>query len=349
MVQPAEPPPSRSPLPLARRALLGVACALTVACNTQRHAADPSAANGAPLTVSLRTFEDRVDVYAEGALFATVRLGDEEGPCVFPLLGASGERVTRGFPIEPGPDDAQDHPHHRSLWFAHGDVNGVDFWHAGGHIEVQGYEVTLRSKSVAVVELALAWRANDGTEVLREKRRLSFHAERGLRWVEARHQLEPAVDGVVFGDTKEGTFALRVAPTLRAEGPVAAGTLFDANGRTGGDVWGKRSAWIAATGPVPDATGASRPVTIAMLDHPRNPRFPTWWHARTYGLLAANPFGKGAFEGRTLDEDGTYPLSRSEQLVLRYRVLIGDGPLTPERIEAEATRFGGDSGDGSLI
>lgn len=303
---------------------------------------------GEPLAVSLRTYPESVDIYADGGLFATVRFDAEHGPCVSPLYAAGEARVTRGFPLDPQPDDATDHPHHRGLWFAHGDVSGVDFWHDGGHFETLGFEVELRSKSVAVVTLSLLWRANDGRELVRERRRLAFHAERGLRWVEARHELAPAAGDVVFGDTKEGTFALRVAPTLQVEGPVARGTLTDSVGRSGGDVWGKRAAWIATTGPARRADGSEHALTVGLLEHPTNLRYPTWWHARTYGLLAANPFGKAAFEGRTLDPDGAVLLRRTETLVLRYRVLLGDGPLTPEALEAEAARFASDTDEGLI-
>ncbi|MEZ6017666.1 MAG: PmoA family protein [Planctomycetota bacterium] len=322
---------------------------LLAACGATRSSASPEVPQGTPLAVSLRTRPDAVEVYTAGELFATVRFGDDTGPCVFPLNAAHGTPVTRGFPMEPGPDDERDHPHHRSLWFAHGDVDGVDFWHGGGRIETLGFEVSLPSKSVAIVELSLAWRAQNGRELLREKRRYTFHAEQGLRWVDASHRLQPADEGVVFGDTKEGTFALRVAPTLRSDGPVAAGRLVDADGRVDGDVWGKRSTWIAATGPVADSSGVRRDVTVALMEHPSNFRFPTWWHARTYGLLAANPFGKGAFEGRAIEGDGSFALSRGETLWLRYRVLLGDDALSAERIEVEAKRYSGDETDASLI
>lgn len=342
------------PYPVARRprcsrataALLLLAGFGATGCASTASAPDTPPPQGTPLAVSLRTHEGSVDVYAEGSLFATVRFGDEAGPCVFPLNSAGGALVTRGFPIAPGPDDTADHPHHRSLWFAHGDVSGVDFWHDGGKIETLGFEVELVSKSVAVVELTLLWRANDGRPILREARRLTFHAEQGLRWVEARHELRPAEGDVVFGDTKEGTFALRVAPTLQVEGPVAKGVLIDSAGRSGAEVWGKRATWIAATGPVRGDDGVARDVTVGLLEHPSNPGAPTWWHARTYGLLAANPFGKAAFEGRTFEEDGSVRLGRTESLVLRYRVILGDGPLTPERLEAEAQRYAGDPDEG---
>jgi hypothetical protein len=291
--------------------------------------------------VTLRPHEESVDVLADGELFATVRFGDETGPCVFPLNAAGETLITRGFPIAPGPDDERDHPHHRSLWFAHGDVDGVDFWHGKGRIVVLGTDLALEAASFASVELALAWRDGE-RELLRERRRYTFHAERELRWVDAQHTLEAADSDIVFGDTKEGTFALRVAPTLRSVGKVATGRLIDAQGRVDGDVWGKRSPWVAATGEALTIGGERRTLTVALLEHPASLRAPTWWHARTYGLLAANPFGQAAFEGAGSNVDGSYTLARGETVVLCYRVLLGDGPLAPERVAAEAERFAGD-------
>ncbi len=313
--------------------------ALAAACGATRPQEPQALATGALLPVSLRTHEDSVDVLADGEHFATVRFGDDEGPCVFPLHAVGEKLVTRGFPIAPGPDDERDHPHHRSLWFAHGDVDGVDFWHGKGRIETLGIEVALPAQSFASIQLSLVWRTEGGTELLRELRRYTFHAEQGLRWVDAQHALEPVSAAVVFGDTKEGTFALRLAPTLNSEGAVATGRLCDAEGRVDGEVWGKRSPWIAATGEVPTPTGERRMLTVALLEHPQNLRAPTWWHARSYGLLAANPFGRAAFEGGAPGSSGAFTLAGGETLVLRYRVLLGDGPLAPERVSAEATRF----------
>jgi hypothetical protein len=335
----------RSPLVPSLRPMITLAfAALAAACGATRPQPPMELAQGSPLPVTLQTHEDSVDVLVDGEHFATVRFGDVEGPCVFPLHAVGETLVTRGFPIAPGPDDDRDHPHHRSLWFAHGDVGGVDFWHGKGRIETLGFEVALPATSFASIQLSLVWRAGDGAELLRERRRYTFHAERGLRWVDAEHALEPASSDVVFGDTKEGTFALRIAPTLNSEGAVATGRLIDAEGRVDGAVWGKRSAWIAVTGEVPMPTGERRVLTVALLEHPQNLRAPTWWHARTYGLLAANPFGRAAFEGGAPGSDGAFVLTRGETIALSYRVLLGDGALTPERVAAEAARFAADDG-----
>lgn len=327
--------------PSGRHLLLTLA-GLALGCGATRQNVGEELPEGTPLAVSLRTHPDHIEVFAEGQLFARVRFDDPAGPCIAPIYSRGGVAVTRPLPVTEADLEGLDHPHHRSLWFAHGDVDGVDFWHGSGHIEMLGFRVSLTSYSSARIELSLLWRAPDEREVLRERRRLEFHAEAGARWIEVTHELTPSNSGVVFGDTKEGTFALRLRPSLQVDGPEGRGVLFDSELHDSAEVWGKRARWIAVTGPAEDESGAEKRLTVAIFDHPANLRHPTWWHARTYGLLAANPFGQGAFEGRTLTRDGTYPLSRGDTLRLRYRVLIGDGPLLPPRLEAEAQRFVGE-------
>jgi len=337
------------------RAAASIVTALlaSAACRAPRAVTPAPPLEGTPLTVGLRTHATRVEVLADGEAFATVQLADAEGPCIDPLVARGGAAVTRGVPRDRAADDsadnAVDHPHHRSFWFAHGDVDGHDFWHGPARIEVVGHTVGVQSLSVATVELELVWRTAEARALVHERRRLTFHAEEGLRWVDCEHTLEAADNAAVFRDTKEGTFALRLAPTLASEGAGATGRLFDSEGRGGGDVWGQRATWCAVTGQVADAAGRAREVTVAVLEHPSNPDAPTRWHARTYGLLAANPFGKAAFGQRSLEADGSRGLSRGERLVLRYRVLLGDGPLSAERLEREAARYASDLEAGSLV
>jgi hypothetical protein len=137
--------------------------------------------------------------------------------------------------------------------------------------------------------------------------------------------LTPNGHPVTFGDTKEGTFAIRLASTLRVEGDVAEGTLLDSEGRANGAVWGKRARWVAANGPVQGEV-----VTVAILDHPENLRHPTWWHARKYGLVAANPFGVHDFEGQA---EGAGDFVAEGPVRFRYRVLLRRGAATQAELD----------------
>ncbi|HIC22544.1 MAG TPA: hypothetical protein EYO84_03885, partial [Planctomycetes bacterium] len=138
---------------------------------------------------------------------------------------------------------------------------------------------------------------------------------------------------VTIGDTKEGTFALRLAPTMRLDGPVAAGKSFNADAAIAGAIWGMRSRWAAYSGPID-----GQQATVALLDHPENPRYPTWWHARTYGLFAANPFGQHDFE-KAPAGSGDLEIGPEDHLFFRHQLLIFDGAVTSERVEQEWMDF----------
>jgi hypothetical protein len=127
-------------------------------------------------------------------------------------------------------------------------------------------------------------------------------------------------DDVTLGDTKEGSMAIRLAPTMRVEGSVARGHIVNGEGHRDGDAWGKRAAWCDYYGPI-----EGRVVGVAIFDHPSNPKHPTWWHVRTYGLFAANPFGAHDFEGRPKGT-GDMKIKAGQSLTFRYRLYfhIGD-------------------------
>lgn len=253
-------------------------------------------------------------VTAGGAPFASVRLGqDQRVPCVHPIHAPGGALVTRGFPLAPGPRDATDHPHHRGLWLAHGDVDGHDFWHAATcRIEVEDHAVEGDE-----VRFTAVWRAGD-TTLLRERRRLRFVADARERRIETTIELQALAAPVTFGDTKEGCFALRLGPTLSIDGAHGRGRLEDAAGRLDGDVWGKRAAWVLAEGPVD-----GRLVRVTMRDDADNPWQPTWWHARSYGLLALNPFGRHAFAGADAPT-GARTIEPATPLRFRIELVVAD-------------------------
>ena len=174
--------------------------------------------------------------------------------------------------------------------------------------------------------LEYAWKDPEGAVLLVERRRIEFGAEERFRWMDFELLFRAPNGDVTFGDTKEGFFAMRMAPELQLAGPVATATAVNSEGVEGKEVWGKRAAWVHYQGTVGGA-----PVGIAMFDHPKNFRHPTWWHARDYGLVAANPFGAHDFEEEP-EGTGDYVLKRGESLRLRYRIWIHSGAMTPEDI-----------------
>lgn len=180
----------------------------------------------------------------------------------------------------------------------------------------------------ATVRCCYRWLADDDTLVATEQRAITFGGVDDARTIDVEVVLHAGDAPLVFGDSKEGTFAVRVRPELRVEGKVATGVLQDSAGRRDKDVWGKRANWIDDSGVV-----AGKALGVAMFDHPDNLRHPTYWHARTYGLLAANPFGVKEFTGDA-KADGAYAVPAGGELRLRYRVLLHGGGWSKARLDA---------------
>lgn len=270
----------------------------------------------------------------------TVRVGESfftrctsEGgapPYLWPLEGPTGERMTRGFPMEPVAGEPDDHPHHRSLWFAHGAVNGHDFWHgAKTRIEPDGRaEIVVPQGERGVVRTRYRWLDDGGQLVCTETRTTSFSATASERTIDFEIALEPAAAPLVLGDTKEGSFAVRLRPELCLKGEGATGHFRNSAGNEDGDCWGKRAAWCTSWGTVEGEV-----VGLTLFDHPKNHAHPTWWHARDYGLFAANPFGAHDFEGAP-EGTGELTVPVGEHLTLRYRLVLYAGAPDFERIEA---------------
>lgn len=276
---------------------------------------------------------DRLAVEIGGEPFATIHFAATPRPFIHPLLAHGGIRLTRGFPLDPQPEEARDHPHHQSLWFTHGDVNGHDFWHDPVNvIQFTGDSSLFTSESEVVHTAEYRWRAKD-TVILTETRRIRLAEEDDARVVDFDITLSASHGPVVFGDTKEGTFAIRTHPHLRLEGDAARGAAINSEGIEGKAIWGKRAGWVAYHGPVED-----RPVVLAILEHEDNPRHPTWWHARAYGLVAANPFGVHDFENRPAGT-GDLKLEEGTSLRLRYRVWTAAGEFSREALAEAAKRY----------
>ena len=304
-------------LPILMKRTLALSCLVLVA-----------ACSGPSL--SMRFGDDGITILSDGAVFATVHDEAQPRPFVWPIYAPGDRAVTRNHPMARREGEQHDHPHHQSLWFAHGNVNGFDFWHGKKHNERIVHEGTyarVGHDPFAVVHSDYRWMADERTVVLRESRQLRFEDHGDHRTIDVAVTLKATDGDVTFGDTKEGTFALRVHPELRVDGKVAKGTLRNSGGVTGKPVWGKRARWVDDAGPV-----EGKDVGVAIFDHPDNLRHPTWWHARAYGLVAANPFGIHDFEKKAKGA-GNFVLAKGKECTLRYRVLVHAGTWTPERLD----------------
>lgn len=292
--------------------------------------------------ISLIQEGNDLKVEIDGALFTEFR-NDRHVPCLYPLMSPDGTHLTRQFPFaEDVAGEQADHPHHIGFWFAHGSVNGHDFWHGRQgerivttQLQTCGSEQQFESTNVRF-KAELEWRDKD-EKILSEERTYSITVKDTDRIIDVTCRLKATERDLVFGDTKEGSFALRVTPTMRLKGQAAQGGITNSEGIEGAAAWGKRARWVAFHGP--DAVG--RPSVAAILDHPDNLRHPTWWHARDYGLLTANPFGPRSYRDKEFSDSGDYTLKKGGTLTLKYRLVLHQGDLASAKLDERWTAFAG--------
>lgn len=314
----------------AYRLLLGFSAAVAFGAVSCASTPDPRG-------VQVRQLADRIRIEIDGELLTEYHYQRGSRPFLYPLLAPGGIPLTRAWPIETGTEEEQDHPHHRSFWFAHGDVNGHDFWseseQAGRTIHEKFLE--LRSgRDTGLIRSANRLVAKDGTPVATDERTFRFHRRPGVRLLDFEVTIHASHGELRFGDTKEGTFALRLAETMRLapnryNKGKPTGHILNSEGGRDGDTWGKRARWVDYSGPV---RGATYGVTI--FDHPSNPRHPTWWHVRDYGLFAANPFGIHDFEKKP-PGTGNLVVPAGQSVTFRYRILLHPGDADAAQIAKE--------------
>ncbi len=265
--------------------------------------------------------EQGVKILRNGVLLTQYLVKSGHKPIFFPVIGANGQQITRGYPmLEDNPNERKDHPHHRSFWFTHGDVNGVDFWSEGtkaGNIIHRKF-VTVEGGTQAVLVTQNDWIGPDGKKHCEDLRSYVFDGKGDAWWVDCDITVTASDGKVTFGDTKEGCFGVRVAGTMKVDEP-GKGRVVNSEGQTNGEAWGKRAAWVDYSGPVDDQT-----VGVAILNHPSSFRSPTYWHVRTYGLFTANPFGVHHFEGSN-DLSGSHVMEPGDSFTLRHRVVFHHG------------------------
>lgn len=303
----------------------------------------------APAQVKITPARDRISVEIGGKPYTTLFFGPSTTkPYLHPLRSASGRIVTRLYPMEQGEGETRDHPHQRGLWFSHGDVNGVDFWGNepgesphGGRIVLKKVLGVDSSPKSGHIRILFDWVDGAGKPLLEESRTMVFYSDPALRTIDFDIELK-ALKKVTFGDTKEGTFAIRLAPWLEepAAGqpsvPRGTGKMINAEGAVGErNVWGKRSNWVDHFGEI-----EGEKIGVAIFDHPSNPRHPAYWHSRAYGLLAVNIFGLRDFE-QDKTKDGSLTLAPGGVLRFRYRVIVHPGDPAAAGVAARYAEYAG--------
>ncbi|GAA4327807.1 hypothetical protein GCM10023149_31450 [Mucilaginibacter gynuensis] len=308
---------------------------------------------------------NKVDVTIGGQPFTSFLYPDTlEKPVLYPLHAANGTIVTRGYPLAPRPGEPTDHPHHIGLWFNFENVNGLDFWNNSFAIPQDKKDKYGWIRTDRILETAsgttgkLAYHANwinQKKEVLLEETtRFEFSGDKQQRVIDRVTTLK-AVIPVTFTDAKDGLLGLRLAQELQIPTnedkkftddkgivtEVKAGTTHIANGnyltslgKSGDAAWSTRGAWCKVYGKM----GADS-VSIAIIDHPKNPNYPTFWHARGYGLFAANPLGEKIFTNNASAKN--LSLKPGESVTFRYRIVINNGKqdISPAKLNDIASAF----------
>ena len=294
----------------------------------------------APLLAQVKITQkaDRISVDIDGKPFTELFVSGPEvtKPYLHPLRAASGTIVTRAFPMANIEGESKDHPHHRGLWFSHDDVNGTAFWlnevaekgDTKGNIVLKKVNALKSGKDSGSIAVTFDWVDQHKKTVLIESRTMVFYSNPTLRTMDIDINLKALDQKVTFGDTKEGTFAIRLATGLEEPqpkvltGPKRTGLMVNADGAKGEkEVWGKRSNWVDYYGEL-----EGEKLGIAIFDHPENPKHPTYWHSRSYGLFAANPFGERDFYNDK-KRDGSITIEPGKTLRFRYRVVIHPGDV----------------------
>ena len=318
------------------RIVIGFACLVLIARQIP-------AAEAASPSVTLTQEPDRIRVMVDGELLTEYRFKGAPHVYYYPLLFPGGIPMTRSYPmVQDSAGEEHDHPHHRSLWYSHGDVNGIDFWSevekAGSIVHDKFLEVA-GGRDSGVIRSANKWVAKDGKIICTDERTFRVFSGKGPRIIDFEITLKASEGSdVTLGDTKEGSMALRLNESMRLKPnkentAKPGGQIVQSTGVTGDKTWGKQADWCDYSGPV-----NGKIMGAAIFDHPSNPRHPTSWHVRDYGLFAANPFGLHDFEKKPAGT-GNMIIPAGKSVAFRYRIVLHEGDEKQAAIAALYKNF----------
>jgi hypothetical protein len=318
------------------------------------------------ITIEPKPAEKKVDILVGGDLFTSYIYPDNiKKPVLWPVITAEGNEITRQFPLKNKAGERADHPHHVGIWLNYGDVNGLDFWNNSeaipsekadnyGTIFHETVENAESGKGKGELTTTASWKDHKGNTLLAETSEYTFSVEGKTRIID-RTTILKAVNGIVkITDNKEGMFAIRVTRELElpssgkvkltdshgnvtevdaSDDNVATGDYLSSEGITGSDVWATRAKWMKLSGVM---NGEN--VAVVIFDHPGNAGYPTYWHARGYGLFAANTLGQNVFsKGK---EQMNFKIEDGQSATFRYRLAVFSGNPSVEEIEKMAKEFG---------
>lgn len=307
-----------------------------------------------------RPSEKKIDVfYGDKHITSYIYYDSLFKTAYYPIATLSGTHITREYPYVIKAGERADHPHHVGLFFAHESVNGHDFWNMSTAIAPSkrvNYGTEIHETAVKLKNGILStatWKANDNERLLIEQTRMLFSAS-GKDLIIDRTTILTALTEVTFTDKKDALMGLRVARELElpvegkdrfvlADGSISepmendkskvTGDYKNSESVIGQEVWGKKANWVCLDGKI-----HGKDISIAMIDHPANIDYPSYWHARGYGLFAVNPLGKDVFsEGKAKIN---LMLKKGESATFKYRIVIREGSkLTPAELNQYLKTF----------
>ena len=297
--------------------------------------------------VKIKQDKDAFEFYIGNDLVTRYHTAGFAKPIFWPVNAPGGVPLTRNYPPPEG--QAKDHPHQKSAWFCHGDVipegidikskikgvAGVDFWsEAKGHGQIQCKSVAEIVGDTKIMT-ENEWRTAEGQKIMDEARTIRLYDLGKARLIVVNIDLHASVCPITFGDTKEGSFGIRINDVINA-GKTGKGKIQNAEGKIGEkDCWGQISAWCDYSGPID-----GKEVGLAIFADPKN-AYPSVWHVRGYGLMAANPFGryKHAQFPAMKGNDKLVRLDKGQHLQLRYGMLLHSGDAVSGEVAQAYQRF----------
>ncbi|HSO88790.1 MAG TPA: PmoA family protein [Draconibacterium sp.] len=309
--------------------------------------------------------EKKIDVLIDGKLFTSYIYPDNiKKPVLWPVISAEGNEITRQFPLKNKAGERSDHPHHVGIWLNYGDVNGLDFWNNSEAISKEDapkygtiYHETIESAKSddgkATLVTTASWKDINGKKLLKEVTEHTFMVNGKTRIIDRTTTLKAENGKVNITDNKEGMFAIRVTRELElpSKGKVeltdshgkvteveasddksVSGSYLSSEGIKDDAVWATRGKWMKLSGVI-----NGEKVAIVIFDHPGNAGYPTYWHARGYGLFAANTLGQKVFSKG--EKELNFSIENGDSATFRYRLAVFSGDPTLEEIEKMSKDF----------
>jgi len=348
------------------RILTLMTCGLLLLCQCkQDKQKEENTYEGSTVELKINNDENKVDVLIDGKLFTAYIYPDNvKKPVLWPVMSPAGNMLTRSYPMVDKEGDRTDHPHHVGIWLNYGDVNGLDFWNNSeaiapekkdgyGSIYHKAIEKTESGNGKATLTTTADWKSPDNTTMLAEQTEFIFSATENVRLIDRTTSLKAVIDEVKFTDNKEGMFAIRVARELelptekpaklmdshgvvteveKMDNTFVKGDYRSAEGVEGKEVWGTRTRWMKLSSEI-----KGEQVSLVIIDHPANPGYPTYWHARDYGLFAANTLGQKVFSKG--DNELNFSMKKGEVVTFKYRLVVAAENLSDDQINKLADEY----------